>query len=71
MPLERKEVDDVMGGTDAWKDVDQTEIQCPNNQPTKCTSNQAYFRTVQTRGGDEPTTAFYRCIKCSHNWNEN
>ena len=24
MPLERKEVDDVMGGADAWKDVDQT-----------------------------------------------
>ena len=26
MPLERKEVDDVLGGEDAWKNVDNTEM---------------------------------------------
>ena len=25
VPLERKQVDDILGGADAWKNVDQTE----------------------------------------------
>ena len=71
MPLERKEIDDVMGGADAWKDVDKTDSKCPNVNPTKCDSKEAYFMLLQIRGGDEPSTAFFKCIKCSHRWNEN
>ena len=39
--LPRKEVDDVLGGAEAWKDVDQTEASCP-----KCAHNRAYFKQV-------------------------
>ena len=28
MNLQRKEVDDVLGGADAWKDAHVTEVQC-------------------------------------------
>ena len=28
--LERKEVDDVLGGEDAWKNVDKTTVFCTN-----------------------------------------
>ena len=59
--LERKKVDDVMGGAEAWKNVDQTEALCP-----KCSNNRAYFIELQTRSADEPSTFFYKCVKCSH-----
>ncbi len=67
--LERKEVDDVLGGEDAWKNVDKTSILC-TNQPS-CKNNQAYFKTIQIRGADEPMTIFYLCTQCGHQWNEN
>ena len=44
MHLERKEVDDVLGGKEAWKDVDQTNVQCPNIE--NCGSNRAYFKKL-------------------------
>jgi DNA-directed RNA polymerase III subunit RPC11 len=28
MYLEKKEVDDILGGKDAWKDVDKTDANC-------------------------------------------
>ena len=37
--LTRKEVDDVLGGDDAWKDVAQAEANCP-----KCGNKKAYFK---------------------------
>ncbi len=36
----------------------------------KCGHETAYWWLRQTRGGDEPTTRFYRCAKCSHTWRE-
>lgn len=62
-----KEVDDVLGGEEAWKNVDQTEERCP-----KCSYPRAYFMQIQTRSADEPMTTFYRCAKhqCSHNWRD-
>ncbi|KAL6120715.1 hypothetical protein NUSPORA_02508 [Nucleospora cyclopteri] len=39
------------------------EIKCP-----KCEHNKALFKEIQTRSADEPTTIFYRCAKCEHNW---
>ncbi len=39
--LEKKAVDDVMGGQEAWKDVDQTDETCP-----KCGHTKAYFMMI-------------------------
>mmetsp|Transcript_27267 Transcript_27267/g.78476 ORF Transcript_27267/g.78476 Transcript_27267/m.78476 type:complete len:110 (+) Transcript_27267:82-411(+) len=64
-PFPRKEVDDVLGGEEAWKDVDQTDALCP-----ACSNGRAYFRQMQTRSADEPMTVFYRCTKCAFNWKE-
>ena len=42
--LERKEVDDVLGGEDAWKNVDKTSILCKNTGA--CSNSLAYFKTI-------------------------
>lgn len=60
MYLQRKQVDDVMGGEDSWKNVDSTEgmyaalltpVTCP-----KCDNDRAYFMQLQIRSADEPST---------------
>ena len=66
MPLSNKVVDDVLGGEDAWKNVDKTEPQSPCPQ---CGHNEAFFQAIQIRSADEPTTEFYRCTKCANVWN--
>ncbi|KAL9939507.1 hypothetical protein V8E36_001324 [Tilletia maclaganii] len=65
--LTRKQVDDVMGGEDQWKNVDKTRAHCP-----KCDNEEAYFMMIQTRSADEPMTQFYKCTRqiCSHQWRE-
>ncbi|XP_012260483.1 DNA-directed RNA polymerase III subunit RPC10 [Athalia rosae] len=62
-----KEVDDVLGGSAAWENVDATDEPCP-----KCSNPRAFFMQIQTRSADEPMTTFYRCCnpQCSHNWRE-
>ena len=60
MDLERKEVDDILGGKEAWENVDSTEIGCPKD----CGSKRAFFMMIQTRSMDEPMTVFYKCIQC-------
>ena len=42
--LTRKEVDDVLGGADAWENVDRTETVCP-----ACSHTTAYFMQMQIR----------------------
>ena len=37
--------------------------ECP-----KCHNNLAYIWQVQTRSGDEGSTQFFRCTKCSLTW---
>ncbi|KIJ44090.1 hypothetical protein M422DRAFT_228725 [Sphaerobolus stellatus SS14] len=64
--LKRKQVDDVLGGEETWRDADQTDKQCD-----KCDSNRAYFKQLQIRSADEPMTTFYRCVKCAYNSREN
>ena len=66
--LERKAVDDVMGGEEAWANVDQTEVICP-----KCANTQAYFFQLQIRSADEPMTTFYKCTSsvCGNRWKDN
>ncbi|PNW86946.1 hypothetical protein CHLRE_02g102400v5 [Chlamydomonas reinhardtii] len=64
-PLARKQVDDVLGGEDAWKNVAKTDATCP-----KCSYHQAYFMEIQTRSADEPATLFFKCVQCAHRWRE-
>jgi len=34
----------------------------------KCGHDEAVWWMLQTRSADEPTTQFYRCIKCNYTW---
>jgi len=61
-----KEVDDVLNDANTWKNVDTTSVKCP-----KCEHGEAYFLQMQIRSADEPSTTFYRCVSCTHNWKEN
>ncbi|ORZ09155.1 hypothetical protein BCR42DRAFT_423839 [Absidia repens] len=65
--LDRKEVDDVLGGAKAWENVDSTEATCP-----KCEHERAYFMQIQIRSADEPSSIFYKCCNqdCEHQWRE-
>jgi DNA-directed RNA polymerase subunit M len=44
----------------------KTKAECP-----KCAHNEAFYWLVQTRGADESSTQFFRCIKCGATWREN
>jgi DNA-directed RNA polymerase III subunit RPC11 len=63
--MERKQVEDVLGGADAWKNVDQTEATCP-----KCEHTRAYYMQIQIRSADEPSSIFYKCTACAYMWRE-
>jgi DNA-directed RNA polymerase subunit M len=36
----------------------------------KCGNGEAFYWMVQTRGGDEASTQFFRCTKCGRTWRE-
>jgi DNA-directed RNA polymerase III subunit RPC11 len=65
--MKKKQVDDVLGGSDAWKNVDSTDAVCP-----KCENTRAYFMQIQIRSADEPSSIFYRCCnaQCNYQWRE-
>ncbi|KAJ2769317.1 RNA polymerase III C11 subunit, partial [Coemansia linderi] len=54
--LKRKEVDDVLGGEEAWKNVEAIGAVCP-----VCRHERAYFKQIQLRSADEPMTSFFKC----------
>ena len=62
---DKKEVDLVYGGKEAWANAATTEIICP-----KCEHNKAYFKEIQIRSADEPSTFLYKCEKCRYEWRE-
>mmetsp|Transcript_19267 Transcript_19267/g.34832 ORF Transcript_19267/g.34832 Transcript_19267/m.34832 type:complete len:109 (-) Transcript_19267:243-569(-) len=64
-PLNKKQIDDVLGGDDEWKNVAKTDATCP-----KCTHSLAYFMEIQIRSADEPATLFFKCERCGHRWRE-
>ncbi|KAL9189246.1 hypothetical protein ACHAXT_011736 [Thalassiosira profunda] len=64
-PGNRKKVDDILGGASAWENVDRTAAVCP-----ACSCGEAYFLQMQIRSADEPMSVFYKCVKCSHQWND-
>ena len=41
------------------------KMECP-----KCGNRLCYVWQVQTRGGDESSTQFFRCTKCNHTFRE-
>jgi DNA-directed RNA polymerase subunit M len=41
------------------------KVECP-----RCGNNLVFVWQVQTRGGDEASTQFMRCTKCSHTFRE-
>jgi len=63
---DKKKIEPVLGGKEAWENVNQVEALCP-----KCTHNSAYYRQLQIRSADEPMTTFFKCVECAHQWNEN
>jgi len=63
MKLKRKEVDDVLGGEDAWAAANRTTAACPY-----CDNMEAFFVQMQIRSADEPMTTFYRCTLCANRW---
>eukprot|EP00750_Incisomonas_marina_P025404 INCI54.1.p1 GENE.INCI54.1~~INCI54.1.p1 ORF type:complete len:107 (-),score=18.65 INCI54.1:89-409(-) len=60
-----KKVEDIMGGAAAWETAKRIAARCPD-----CAHNMAYYHQLQTRSADEPMTTFYKCIKCSKQWND-
>ncbi|KAI9756116.1 MAG: hypothetical protein M4579_004003 [Chaenotheca gracillima] len=66
--MKRKEVEDVMGGANAWDNVDKTDAQCPAEN---CDGGKAFFYQVQIRSADEPMTTFLKCTTCGKRWKEN
>jgi DNA-directed RNA polymerase III subunit RPC11 len=62
---QRKEVDDILGGSAAWENVDRTRAVC-----SKCSHHEAYFMQMQIRSADEPMSVFYKCCKCGFQWND-
>ncbi len=44
----------------------KTKAECP-----KCNNREAFYWLVQTRGGDESSTQFFRCTNCGATWREN
>lgn len=67
LKLETKKVDDILGGAEAWANVDKVQVVCG-----KCRHNEAFFVEFQTRSADEPATIFYKCanLQCNHRWKE-
>ncbi|KAK2743678.1 RNA polymerase III C11 subunit [Myotisia sp. PD_48] len=55
--MKRKEVSDIMGGKDEWKNADNMATQCPAEN---CEGDRAYFYQLQIRSADEPMTTFYK-----------
>ncbi|MHC3130182.1 MAG: transcription factor S [Candidatus Bathyarchaeota archaeon] len=60
-----KESITVIGKEHQIRTLPTTRIACP-----KCGNNHAYVWQVQTRGGDESSTQFFRCTKCNHTFRE-
>ena len=55
----------VLGGKEAWANVAKTEVTCPF-----CEHNKAYFKEIQIRSADEPSTVFYKCCECGKEWKD-
>jgi transcription factor S len=55
----------VIGKEDEVNTMPTMRMECP-----KCGNMLVYVWQVQTRGGDEASTQFFRCTKCNHTFRE-
>ena len=55
----------VIGKEDDVDTMPTMRMECP-----KCGNMTVYVWQVQTRGGDEASTQFFRCTKCNHTFRE-
>ena len=55
----------IIGKEDQVKTMPTMRMECP-----KCGNMEVYVWQVQTRGGDEASTQFFRCTKCNHTFRE-
>jgi len=60
-----KTIEKVFGGDDELRYASKCTVRCP-----RCPNEEALFLEIQTRSADEPTTIFYQCTKCRHDWKE-
>ncbi|KAK5173898.1 RNA polymerase III C11 subunit [Saxophila tyrrhenica] len=65
--FEATKVEDVLGGEEAWRNVERTGVNCAND---RCDGKEAYFKQMQTRSADEPMTSIYKCVECGTQWRE-
>jgi len=63
-----KEEKDVSEFNVLEKSDDQETLPTIKIYCEKCGHDQAVWWMLQTRSADEPTTQFYRCIKCNFTW---
>lgn len=52
--------------------VEKEQVKLPTTRVTcpSCGYNKAYWWMRQIRGADEPSTRFYRCMRCGRVWRE-
>ncbi|KAL1884926.1 RNA polymerase III C11 subunit [Paecilomyces lecythidis] len=55
--MKQKEVEDVFGGKEEFKNADTVATQCPAEG---CNGERAYFFQLQIRSADEPMTTFLK-----------
>ncbi len=55
----------IIGKEDQVDTMPTMRMECP-----KCGNMLVYVWQVQTRGGDEASTQFFRCTKCNHTFRE-
>ncbi len=53
----------VFEGNEGEESLPTIKIECES-----CGHDQAVWWMLQTRSADEPTTQFYRCVKCRNTW---
>ncbi|MCW4045072.1 MAG: transcription factor S [Candidatus Bathyarchaeota archaeon] len=61
----RQEAVTVIPKNQDVKTMPTIKMECP-----KCGNRLCYVWQVQTRGGDEASTQFFRCTKCNHTFRE-
>eukprot|EP00668_Euglena_longa_P033463 GGOE01043036.1.p4 GENE.GGOE01043036.1~~GGOE01043036.1.p4 ORF type:complete len:108 (+),score=39.79 GGOE01043036.1:38-361(+) len=64
--MKQKNVEDAMG-TAVWEGSQRITVPCPAKH---CSGSEAYFKEFATRGADEPTTQFFKCLECGEQWKE-
>ena len=60
---DKEDVDLIYNEKKELEKAPTAEIDCPN-----CHFNKATYKEIQTRSADEPTTIYYKCKKCGHEW---